>query len=124
MTATSAARPHRVVVVGGGMVGTRFVDELVRASSATSIPVTVTMLGEEPHAPYNRVLLSDAVAGRAHLTALGMPTVTSERVIVHRGRPAARIYRAAGAVVDLDGRCYPFDTPRAGHWRGGPPARA
>ena len=110
MTASSAARPHRVVVVGGGMVGTRFLDELIRASSATSSPITVTMLGEEPHAPYNRVLLSDAVAGRAHLTALGMPTVTSEQVTVHRGRPAARIFRAAGAVADLDGRAYPFDT--------------
>ena len=50
---------RRVVVVGHGMVGSRFVEELVAADPA----VAVTVLGKEPVAAYNRVLLSSVVAG-------------------------------------------------------------
>ena len=32
----------------------------------------VTVLGAEPYAPYNRVLLSDVVAGRADVAALAL----------------------------------------------------
>ncbi len=107
---TPGPRPHRVVVVGSGMVGTRFVDELIRGRPATALPVEVTVLAEEPHAPYNRVLLSDAVAGRAHLTALQMPTVTSDMVTVHPGQAAAYLDRGAGMVADNAGGAHFFDT--------------
>lgn len=110
MTGSGPVSPHRVVVVGGGMVGTRFVDELVRGRHLAAPPMTVTVLAEEPHAPYNRVLLSDVVAGRARLTALEMPTVTSDLVTVRTGRAASRIDRHTGVVMDDAGRAHPFDT--------------
>ena len=44
----------RVVVVGAGMVGTRFADELARLAPALDVEV----LGDETHAPYNRVMLT------------------------------------------------------------------
>ena len=50
----------RVVVVGHGMVGSRFAGDLAArcGSSGASADVEVTVLGAEEHEPYNRVLLS------------------------------------------------------------------
>ena len=52
------SRMRRVVVIGYGMVGSRFVEDLVAADH----DVHVTILGKEPVAAYNRVLLS--ISGR------------------------------------------------------------
>ena len=52
----------QVVVVGNGMVGSRFVEDLLAADRAGRHRVTV--LGAEDREPYNRVLLSEVVAGR------------------------------------------------------------
>ena len=50
-----------IIVIGHGMVGARFVEDLTAADHAGEHLVTV--LGEEACEPYNRVLLSDVVAG-------------------------------------------------------------
>ncbi|MFD4670782.1 FAD-dependent oxidoreductase [Lentzea sp. NPDC058450] len=50
---------RRVVIVGYGMAGARLADELRRRDAEMS----VTVVGAEPHAAYNRVLLSTVVAG-------------------------------------------------------------
>ncbi|MCS7479700.1 FAD-dependent oxidoreductase [Umezawaea endophytica] len=50
---------RRVVVVGYGMAGARFADEVLRRDPS----VALTVLGEERHPAYNRVLLSSVVAG-------------------------------------------------------------
>ena len=49
----------RIVVIGHGMVGARFVEDIVAADP----DVYVTVLGKEPITAYNRVLLSSVVAG-------------------------------------------------------------
>ena len=52
---------HRIVVVGHGMVAHRFVAEL----AAHQLPgLAVTVLGDEPQAAYNRILLPDVLSGR------------------------------------------------------------
>ena len=56
---------EKVVVVGAGMVGHRFVDELVRADTAGRYDVE--LIGAEEYEPYNRILLSEVLAGRADL---------------------------------------------------------
>ncbi|WP_323100847.1 FAD-dependent oxidoreductase [Intrasporangium sp. YIM S08009] len=53
-----APRRH-VLVVGNGMAGARFAEELRRRDAE----VAITVVGEEPHEAYNRVLLSTVVAG-------------------------------------------------------------
>lgn len=53
---------RRVLVVGNGMAGARFAEELrQRDPGATRFAITV--VGEEPHEAYNRVLLSAVVGG-------------------------------------------------------------
>ncbi|KAA2266014.1 NAD(P)/FAD-dependent oxidoreductase [Solihabitans fulvus] len=54
--------PRRVVVVGYGMAGARLADE-VRRRDPDGARVALTVVGAEPHAAYNRVLLSSMVAG-------------------------------------------------------------
>jgi NAD(P)H-nitrite reductase large subunit len=57
---------ERVVVVGNGMAAVRLVEELVARGTGHR----VTVLGEERHAPYNRILLSAVLEGSHRLEAL------------------------------------------------------
>ena len=60
---TPATRPIRhVLVVGNGMAGARLAEE-IRHRDPDAERFAVTVVGEEPHAAYNRVLLSTVVAG-------------------------------------------------------------
>jgi nitrite reductase (NADH) large subunit len=57
----SAVERQRLVVVGNGMAGGRLVEELlVRGAPDT---YSITVFGDEPHANYNRILLSGVLAG-------------------------------------------------------------
>ncbi len=58
-----SANPHakeRLVVVGNGMAAMRTVEELL-ARDPTRYQITV--IGAEPHANYNRIMLSSVLAG-------------------------------------------------------------
>jgi assimilatory nitrate reductase electron transfer subunit len=98
--------PVKVVVVGFGMVGSRLVDELLRREPEA---FDITVLGAEPYEPYNRVLLSDVVAGRTDLAAITMPLPDGARVTVRRGVTATSIDRASRVVTADDGTTHPYD---------------
>jgi assimilatory nitrate reductase electron transfer subunit len=70
MTASGGAL-RRVVVIGAGMVGHRLADELGRLAPHLDVQV----LGDEAHQPYNRVLLTELVAGRIDLAGLTLPAL-------------------------------------------------
>lgn len=100
----------RVVVVGHGMVGSRFVEELVDRDPDGRFAVTV--LGAEEYQPYNRVLLSDLVAGRIQAASLALPTTgrTDRRPVeVHLGAAATGLDRHARIVATADGQLHPYD---------------
>ena len=80
----------RVVVVGNGMVGSRFASDLVARCGTVAGPsaVEVTVLGAEEYEPYNRVLLSEVVAGKVDVAAIGLPGADDTRVTVRRGTEA------------------------------------
>ncbi|MFF0432262.1 NAD(P)/FAD-dependent oxidoreductase [Streptomyces sp. NPDC004327] len=85
----------RIVVVGGGTAGARLAQRL-----------PVTLLGEEPHAPYNRVLLADVLAGRYGPEVVALP---APREPARLGVRAVRIDRAARTVACADGSLVPYD---------------
>lgn len=91
----------RVVVVGHGMVGSRFVEELVQRAPDR---FDVTVLGAEEYEPYNRVLLSEVVAGAADVASLTLPRTTLPGVTVRPGAVVTRIDRVARA-VHVAARC-------------------
>jgi assimilatory nitrate reductase electron transfer subunit len=96
----------KVVVIGFGMVGSRLVDELLRREPEA---FDITVLGAEPYEPYNRVLLSDVVAGRTDVAAITMPLPDGARVSVLRGVAATSIDRESRVVTADDGSTHPYD---------------
>ncbi|QKV95094.1 NAD(P)/FAD-dependent oxidoreductase [Streptomyces sp. NA02950] len=101
---------HRVVIVGGGMAGTRLAQQLAAAPPAPGAePVAVTLIGEEPHPAYNRVLLAEVLAGRYAPEVIALPAPAAA---VHRlsGVRAVRIDRDTARVLCDDGRGVPYDT--------------
>lgn len=97
----------KVVVVGNGMVGSRFVEDLLAADRAGRHRVTV--LGAEDREPYNRVLLSEVIAGRYDLASLTLPAPTDSRVAVLRGTTAVSVDREDRVVESADGSRHRYD---------------
>ncbi|MFJ9879204.1 NAD(P)/FAD-dependent oxidoreductase [[Kitasatospora] papulosa] len=85
---TESENTARVVVIGAGMAGARL---------AARVP-GVTVVGEEPHAPYNRVLLAEVLAGRYEPDVIALPPAE-----VRRGVRVVRIDRAERRVLCDDG---------------------
>ena len=54
----------RLVVVGNGMAGARCVEEVLERGGGEQFAITV--FGDEPHGNYNRIMLSQVLAGEEH----------------------------------------------------------
>ncbi len=94
----------RVVVVGNGMAGARLVDELVRRDPRACI----TVFGAEDRPAYNRILLSDVLAGkRRHEDVVLAPVPGS--VVRRQGTAVTSVDRAARTVHAQDGSTTPYD---------------
>jgi nitrite reductase (NADH) large subunit len=52
---------ERLIVIGNGMAGARFVEDLVARNGRERFDITV--FGDEPYGNYNRILLSNVVSG-------------------------------------------------------------
>lgn len=88
--------PRRVAVVGGSLAGLRAAEQLRAAGH--SGPVTV--LGAEPHPPYNRPPLSKEVLAAA---PGGEPAALLERLLFRRRASAADVdFRLGDAVAAAD----------------------
>jgi len=102
---------RRLVVVGNGMAGSRLVDELRRRDVAGRWHVTV--IGDEPHAAYNRILLSNVLAGTATAASINLaaprPGVDDDTVDVVKGVAVVDIDRDDRVVVTHDGRRIDYD---------------
>ena len=96
---------ERVVVVGAGMVGHRFVDELVRRDAGGRFEVI--HVGAEAYPSYNRILLSEVLAGRADLRAIELPA-PPPGVDVRRSATVTVAYLDRGVVV-VEGEELAFD---------------
>jgi assimilatory nitrate reductase electron transfer subunit len=102
------ARTPRVVVVGNGMAGFRFVQELLGLDPGFD----VTVVGEEPGGAYNRAQLPLVLSGAAGEDSIEL---ADEDWYAARGvrlvaGPVRRIDRAARRVDMADGTALPYDT--------------
>src|SRR5207248_121252 len=82
MTAPRRTPPKRVVVVGHGMAGHRFVEALLARDTAGGWDITV--LSEEPRPAYDRVALSSVFDG-ADEASLRLPALDGARVGLRLG---------------------------------------
>ncbi|MBN3932495.1 NAD(P)/FAD-dependent oxidoreductase [Streptomyces verrucosisporus] len=99
----------RVVVIGGGMAAARLAGQLSAAGALgpDGAAVDLTVVGEEPHAPYNRVLLAGVLAGRYAPEVIGLPAPPAARWL--RGVRAVRLDRAERLVRCDDGSSLAYD---------------
>jgi nitrite reductase (NADH) large subunit len=102
--------PQQLVVVGGGMVARRLVDALRARDEAGRWAVTV--LAEEPRAPYDRVALTSYFTGRhpEDLALGGQELWDDALVTLRRGVAATAVNRGAHTVTTSDGRTLPYDS--------------
>src|SRR5512146_2143009 len=109
MTVLKRTGRERVVVIGHGMVGHRFVEALLARDelrSAGSWPVTV--LSEEPRPAYDRVALSSVYDG-ADEASLRLPALDTSRVDLRLGVRAESVDRAARVVATSAGGRVGYD---------------
>ncbi|MCU1517999.1 MAG: FAD/NAD(P)-binding oxidoreductase, partial [Pseudarthrobacter sp.] len=95
---------EQIVIVGFGPVAARLVDELMPA--VRSGDVTLTVVGEEAEAAYNRVLVADLGVGRTTADALALSdaeALAAEGVDVRLGVRVRRVDRARQQVILTDG---------------------
>ena len=102
--------PRQLLVVGGGMVARRLIDAL-RARD-TEGQWAVTLLCEEPRAPYDRVALTSYFTGRdpEDLALGGQELWDDPLVTLRRGVAASSVDRTAKTVTTSDGRTLPYDS--------------
>ena len=107
---TQAPAPQQLVVVGGGMVARRLIDALRARDTAGEW--AVTLLCEEPRAPYDRVALTSYFTGRDpdDLALGGQELWDDPLVTLRRGVAATSVDRAARTVSTSDGRTLPYDS--------------
>ncbi|MFT7840815.1 FAD-dependent oxidoreductase [Saccharothrix sp. BKS2] len=101
---------RNVVVVGYGMAGARLADEIRRRDPGAD-RVAVTVLGDEDHPAYNRVLLSSVVAGSLTADAVRLHDAdwaARHRVDLRLGEPVSKIDRTRRVVHVGDGEV-PYD---------------
>ncbi|MEV4440149.1 nitrite reductase large subunit NirB [Streptomyces sp. NPDC049577] len=106
-----AAGPGRLVLVGHGMVGQRFLQALYEPGR-TARPRHVTVLAAEPRPAYDRVRLTSAFTGTsADELALCPPGFLDDHGIeLCLGDPAVAVDRPARTVTTASGRRVPYDT--------------
>ncbi|MDN5716564.1 MAG: FAD-dependent oxidoreductase, partial [Janibacter sp.] len=106
---TAPTAQQRLVIIGGGMVARRLVDAL-RARDGEG-RWAVTLLAEEPRAPYDRVALTSYFTGREpeDLALGGQELWDDPLVTLRRGVRAEAIDRAARTVTTSTGQVLDYD---------------
>jgi nitrite reductase (NADH) large subunit len=98
----------RLVVIGNGMAGARTVEEIL----ARGGDFDITMFGDEPYGNYNRIMLSNVLAGVEDESGIFLNDLSwyaENGITLHTGTRIERIDRFAKAVYAADGTATPYD---------------
>jgi len=102
----SASR-ERLVVIGAGMAASRLLGELAQRCPGR---YAVTLVGAEPHGPYNRILLSSLLAGERKIEDLALEDARAlPGVKLVLGDPAVTLDRDAHVVKTKTGARLGYD---------------
>jgi assimilatory nitrate reductase electron transfer subunit len=107
---TPGSYPRRLVVVGNGMAGCRFVQEVLERDPGRRLAITV--VGDEPGGAYNRMQLPNVLAGvisAGSIELAGEQWYAAHGVTLRTGTSVVRIDRCARRVQLDDGHMLPYD---------------
>lgn len=99
----------KLVMVGNGMAGVRTLEELLKLSPDL---YDITVFGAEPHANYNRILLSPVLAGEQTIKDIMLNDVDWYRengITLHLGKKITKIDRKNRIVQAEDGTVAEYD---------------
>jgi nitrite reductase (NADH) large subunit len=99
----------RLVMVGNGMAGVRTLEELLKLAPDL---YDITVFGAEPHANYNRILLSPVLAGEQTLPDIMLNDAAwyaEHGITLHLGKRVVKIDRRARFVETEDGTRAGYD---------------
>ncbi|WP_099021382.1 nitrite reductase large subunit NirB [Mycolicibacterium palauense] len=100
----------RLVVVGNGMAGIRAIEEVLTRGGAEKYSITV--FGDEPYGNYNRILLSNVLAGSddpAEIYLNALDWYTEHEIDLRAGVRVVRIDTYAHLVYADDGTAMRYD---------------
>jgi nitrite reductase (NADH) large subunit len=100
----------RLIVVGNGMAGVRAIEEILSRSGGEIFDITV--FGDEPYGNYNRILLSNVLAGTDDTAEIYLNPIdwyTDNDVDLRTGVRVVRIDRFARVVHADDGTSIHYD---------------
>lgn len=101
---------QRLVVIGNGMAGARTVEEILARGGREKFDITV--LGDEPHGNYNRILLSKVLSGSTEASEIMLNPIewyADNGVILRTGTRATAIHREAKQVETAKGERIAYD---------------
>jgi nitrite reductase (NADH) large subunit len=100
---------ERLLIVGNGMAGGRLLDELLTRGAGEQFAITV--IGEEPHGEYNRIMLSRIIAGADldEITTKPRPWYAAHGVELLSGRWVQRLDPIVGSAIIGNKETVPFD---------------
>jgi nitrite reductase (NADH) large subunit len=99
----------KLVMIGNGMAGARTLEELIALAPDL---FEITVFGAEPHANYNRILLSPVLAGEQTIDDImlnGVDWYAERGITLHLGKQVTRIDRRRRTVEAADGTIAPYD---------------
>src|SRR5512141_165781 len=102
-------RRTRLVMIGNGMAGVRALEELLKLAPDL---YEVTVFGAEPHANYNRILLSPVLAGEMTLKEIMLNDLdwyAANNIRLHLDKKVVKIDRVAKRVIAADGTEAEYD---------------
>ena len=105
MTAGPSGPPERILVVGASLAGL----SAAHALRAEGFAGALTLVGDEPHAPYDRPPLSKQVLRGLFSPDTTLPRRPKLRAEFRLGTPASRLDCQARTVTLADGSTLPYD---------------
>ena len=100
---------QKLVLVGNGMAGVRTIEELLKMAPDL---YDITIFGSEPHANYNRILLSPVLAGEQTIEQIMLNQVewyAENGITLHLNKTIVKIDRVRRQVIADDGTVADYD---------------
>ena len=101
---------ERLLVIGNGMAGARAVEEILDRGGGDRFDIT--MFGDEPYGNYNRISLTNVLAGSEDSREIFLNPLEwyeENGITLLAGAPVVGIDRHARTVRTADGQRHPYD---------------